>query len=56
MIKDDELNKILDLNKDLAQLAKFYTQEASTIKELKEKCELFLAQKTLASLKQNVKF
>lgn len=37
MIKDDELNKTLDLNKDLAQLAKFYTQEASTTKELKEK-------------------
>ncbi|HEG3860746.1 TPA: glutamate--tRNA ligase, partial [Campylobacter jejuni] len=39
MIKDDELNKILDLNKDLAQLAKFYTQETSTIKELKEKMQ-----------------
>lgn len=46
MIKDDELNKILDLNKDLAPLAKFYTQEASTIKELKEKMQaIFNAKK-----------
>lgn len=39
MLDDQELNKILNLNKDVAKLAKFYTQEASTINEIKEKIE-----------------
>ncbi len=38
-MSDDELNTALNLNKDLAHLAKFYTQEASTIKQIKEKLE-----------------
>ncbi|QOW64393.1 glutamate--tRNA ligase [Campylobacter hepaticus] len=36
---NEKLNQLLNLNKDLAELAKFYTQEASTTKELKEKIQ-----------------
>ncbi|EAH6973977.1 glutamate--tRNA ligase [Campylobacter coli] len=45
MMADNELNTALNLNKDLAQLAKFYTQEASTIKEIKEKLEAIFGAK-----------
>ncbi len=55
MIKDDELNKILDLNKDLAQLAKFYTQEASTIKELKEKMRAIFSTKDFGEFETECK-
>lgn len=37
MMPNSKLNEALNLNKDIAELAKFYTQEASTIKELREK-------------------
>ncbi|MBW1382403.1 glutamine--tRNA ligase, partial [Campylobacter jejuni] len=55
MIKDDELNKILDLNKDLAPLAKFYTQEASTIKELKEKMQAIFNAKNFGEFETECK-
>lgn len=45
MIKDDELNKILDLNKDLAPLAKLHSRSKYYKKNLKKKCKLFLTQK-----------
>ncbi|MBM0637049.1 glutamate--tRNA ligase [Campylobacter sp. VicNov18] len=42
---DEELNKLLNCDKNLAKLAKFYTQEASTLKELKEKIQAIFSAK-----------
>lgn len=39
MLDENTLNEMLNLNKDVAKLAKFYTQEASTLNEIKEKIQ-----------------
>lgn len=54
-IKDDELNKILGFDFDVAKLAKFYTQEASTINEIKEKLNLIFSKKDISEFKNECK-
>ncbi|MBS4240758.1 glutamate--tRNA ligase [Campylobacter vulpis] len=44
-LDDTSLNALLKTDKNLAPLAKFYTQEASTLVELKEKLEAIFAKK-----------
>lgn len=44
-MEDEKLNKLLNSDKDVAALAKFYTQEASTIKELREKIQAIFSEK-----------
>lgn len=39
MLDESTLNEMLNLDKDVAKLAKFYTQEASTLNEIKEKIQ-----------------
>lgn len=48
ILSDEDLNQALNLGKDVANLARFYTQEASTINELKEKISLIFAPKNLS--------
>ncbi len=55
MMPNDELNRILNLNKNIAELAKFYTQEASTIKELKEKITAIFSTKDFGTLESECK-
>jgi len=50
-LEDKELNRLLAFDKDLSLLAKFYTQEASTIKELKEKLECIFSEKDFGEFK-----
>ncbi|AJC84610.1 glutamate--tRNA ligase [Campylobacter peloridis] len=45
MLDNDKLNTLLNLGKDVAKLAKFYTQEASTLNEIKEKIQAIFAVK-----------
>ncbi|MCR6570138.1 glutamate--tRNA ligase [Campylobacter insulaenigrae] len=45
MLDDNELNKYLQFGQDVAQLAKFYTQEASTLNEIKEKIQMIFSSK-----------
>ncbi|TXE81612.1 glutamate--tRNA ligase [Campylobacter peloridis] len=45
MLDNDKLNTLLNLGKDVAELAKFYTQEASTLNEIKEKIQAIFAVK-----------
>ncbi|TKX32495.1 glutamate--tRNA ligase [Campylobacter aviculae] len=45
LMENSKLNEILNFEKDLANLAKFYTQEASTINELKEKIQAIFSPK-----------
>ncbi|HEC1774826.1 TPA: glutamate--tRNA ligase, partial [Campylobacter lari] len=45
MLDNDKLNSLLNLGKDVAELAKFYTQEASTLNEIKEKIQAIFAVK-----------
>ncbi|MBX1886641.1 glutamate--tRNA ligase [Campylobacter peloridis] len=45
MLDNDKLNILLNLGKDVAELAKFYTQEASTLNEIKEKIQAIFAVK-----------
>ncbi|TXE86345.1 glutamate--tRNA ligase [Campylobacter volucris] len=39
MLDENTLNEMLNLGKDVAKLAKFYTQEASTLNKIKEKIQ-----------------
>ncbi|HEG2581326.1 TPA: glutamate--tRNA ligase [Campylobacter lari] len=45
MLDNDKLNFLLNLGKDVAELAKFYTQEASTLNEIREKIQAIFAVK-----------
>ncbi|MBF7069341.1 glutamate--tRNA ligase [Campylobacter volucris] len=45
MLDENTLNEMLNLDKDVAKLAKFYTQEASTLNEIKEKIQNIFAPK-----------
>ncbi|WP_291951776.1 glutamate--tRNA ligase [Campylobacter sp.] len=45
MLSDDELNKYLQFDKNVAQLAKFYTQESSTLNEIKDKIQAIFSPK-----------
>ncbi|EAL4711455.1 glutamate--tRNA ligase [Campylobacter lari] len=45
MLDNNKLNSLLNLGKDVAELAKFYTQEASTLNEIKEKIQAIFAVK-----------
>lgn len=45
MLDSDKLNSLLNLGKDVAELAKFYTQEASTLNEIKEKIQAIFSVK-----------
>ncbi|HEF1622536.1 TPA: glutamate--tRNA ligase [Campylobacter lari] len=45
MLDNDKLNSLLNLGKDIAELAKFYTQETSTLNEIKEKIQAIFAVK-----------
>ncbi len=45
ILDNDKLNSLLNLGKDVAELAKFYTQEASTLNEIKEKIQAIFAVK-----------
>lgn len=47
-----KLNEILDLNKDIAELAKFYTQESSTLVELKDKMKAIFSAKDYKDFKE----
>lgn len=51
LLSNERLNELLNLGKNLANLARFYTQEASTINELKEKISLIFAPKTTSEFK-----
>ncbi|TKX30941.1 glutamate--tRNA ligase [Campylobacter estrildidarum] len=44
-MENSKLNQILNFEKDLAELAKFYTQEASTTNELKDKIHAIFSPK-----------
>ncbi len=50
-LENSRLNALLGFDKDLANLAKFYTQEASTLKELKEKLLTMFAKKDFGEFK-----
>lgn len=52
LLDDEKLNEILDFKgKNLANLARFYTQEASTINELKEKLNAIFGAKNFGEFK-----
>lgn len=52
LLDDEKLNEILDFKgKNLANLARFYTQEASTINELKEKLNAIFGAKNFGDFK-----
>lgn len=51
-LENARLNALLDLGRDVADLAKFYTQEASTLKEIKEKIQGIFGPKDYAEFKQ----
>lgn len=56
LLDDEKLNEILDFKgKNLANLARFYTQEASTIKELKEKLNAIFGAKNFGEFKDECK-
>ena len=53
LLNDEKLNEILGFKgKNLANLARFYTQEASTINELKEKLNLIFNKKNINEFQQ----
>lgn len=53
LLDDEKLNEILGFKgKNLANLARFYTQEASTINELKEKLNLIFNKKNINEFQQ----
>ena len=52
MMENNKLNEFLNLDKDVANLAKFYTQEASTIKEIKEKLQSIFSKKDFKEFTQ----
>ncbi|MCX2682755.1 glutamate--tRNA ligase [Campylobacter sp. MIT 21-1685] len=52
MLDNEKLNALLGYKKDVADLAKFYIQEASTIVELKEKLQTIFSEKDFKELKQ----
>lgn len=53
LLDDEKLNEILGFKgKNLANLARFYTQEASTINELKEKLNLIFNKKNISEFQQ----
>lgn len=54
-LDDVKLNMLLNLSKDVAKLAKFYTQEASTLKEIKEKIQSIFAPKDYKEFEQEGK-
>ncbi|MCH5335959.1 MAG: glutamate--tRNA ligase [Campylobacter sp.] len=51
-LNNESLNSLLGFEKDLADLAKFYTQEASTLNEIKEKLKLIFAPKDFKEFKE----
>ncbi|KAA6224994.1 MULTISPECIES: glutamate--tRNA ligase [unclassified Campylobacter] len=51
ILEKSKLNELLNFNKDLALLAKFYTQEASTLNEIKEKIRLIFNKKDFDEFK-----
>ena len=51
-IDNEKLNEILNLGFDCANLAKFYTQEASTINEIKEKLNLIFSKKDISEFEK----
>lgn len=55
MMENNKLNELLNLDKDVANLAKFYTQEASTIKEIKEKLQSIFSKKDFKEFTQECK-
>ncbi|MBZ7941505.1 glutamate--tRNA ligase [Campylobacter molothri] len=55
LLENSKLNEILNSTRDLADLAKFYTQEASTIKELKEKIHAIFSPKDYLEFEKECK-
>lgn len=50
-LSDERLNSLLGFEKDLSALAKFYTQEASTLNEIKEKLKQIFTPKDFKEFK-----
>ncbi|EAI4447840.1 glutamate--tRNA ligase [Campylobacter lari] len=55
MLDNDKLNSLLNLGKDVAELAKFYTQEASTLNEIREKIQAIFAVKNYNEFEKECK-
>ncbi|EPS9868947.1 glutamate--tRNA ligase [Campylobacter lari] len=55
MLDNDKLNSLLSLDKDVADLAKFYTQEASTLNEIKEKIQTIFTKKNYKEFEDECK-